>query len=444
MKITLIACVLSGLALVACKGNDAPKSEVAPKAAPLSAEETKIANWKTLALADAHGDTQIDQRIMTLQFVVQKNPKKMDPWVKLGQAWVEKARVTADPGFYLQADACADIALTIEENSKQAIGLKSLVALNQHKFAEAKTLAEQVLQIDPRDPMAYGSLADAAFELGDLDLAAQSAQQMMQIKPNLPSYSRVALLAWYFGRTADAKRVSALAIDAGRDPKDPEPGCWQLVQTAMYFWHEGDYEGASAGADQALQLFHDYPPALVLKARISLAQNDPKHAQTLLATAHKKSPLVETAWLLADAAELAGDAEAAKQAREMAERDGKKTDNLTLSRFWSNRNEHAEEALELVKEELKTRGGVAAKDAYAWALYRTGRIAEAKAAILEARKFGTPDARLLYHEGAIRMAAGEDKEGRALVQKALSQNPMFDVHAVPEARALLAQSRSKS
>lgn len=409
-----------------------------PSAKPVSSADAQVAKWKVLALADSHGNVQLDQRILGLRGVAEKNPKKPEAWVKLGEAWVQKARVTADPGFYLHADACADIALSMEPKDKLALGLKSLVALNQHKFAEAKEIAEKILKESPEHPLAYGSLSDAALELGDYELASQSAQKMMDIKPNLPSYSRVANLAWLYGRVADAKRVSALAIDAGRDPTDPEPQAWQLVQTANYFWHEGDYDGAAAGVEQALKIFKEYPPALVVQAKVALAKNDAKEAARLLRDAHKKSPLVETAWLLSEAEEAAGDAEGAAKARAAAEKDGKQSDPMTLSRFWSSRNEHKEEALALIQEELKTRGGVTAKDALAWALYRNGKMTEAKAAMAEATKFGTPDARLRYHEGAIKIATGEEKEGRALIEKALKQNPAFDVRAVKEAKALLA------
>jgi tetratricopeptide (TPR) repeat protein len=398
-----------------------------------------MATWKALAHADAHGNKEIDSRIDALRIVTTKNPKKADPWINLGNAWIQKARASYDPGYYLNAEACADICLSMDENDKLALGLKSVVALNQHRFAEAKRIAGRILELDSEQPLAYGSLCDAAFELGDLELAAKSAQRMLDIKPNLPSYSRVAMLAWYYGKTADTKRLSALAIDAGRDPKDPEPQAWQLVQTALYFWHEGDYEGADAGCDQALVLVAEYPPALVCKARVALAKDDPKRAAGYLRSAHQHSPLVETAWLLSEAEEAAGDAAAAAKAREAAEKDGKKTDPLTLSRFWSTRNEHTDEALALVEEELKTRGGVMTKDAHAWALYRAGKIPEAKVAIAEATKYGTPDARLYYHAGAIRMAAGETKEGRALVEKALKLKPAFDVRAAKEARALLAK-----
>ena len=57
--------------------------------------------------------------------------------------------------------------------------------------------------------------------------------------------------------------------------------------------------------------------------------------------------------------------------------------------------------------------------------------------ITRARRLGTPDARIMFHEGAIRLAAGEREQGAGLIKAALAKNPAFDVSGVREAKALL-------
>ena len=44
----------------------------------------------------------------------------------------------------------------------------------------------------------------------------------------------------------------------------------------------------------------------------------------------------------------------------------------------------------------------------------------------------------MYHEGAIRIAAGEVAAGKKLVEDALKKNPAFDISGAAEAKALLA------
>ena len=342
-----------------------------------------------------------------------------------------------DPGFYLNADACADVVLQEDPGSTVALDLKSLVQLNDHRFEDAKKTAERVVASRPDDAMAHGSLSDALLEMGLYEDATAHAQAMIDLKPNLPSYSRASHLQWLHGDVAGAKQTVRLAIDAGRDRKDPEPRAWVLTQAAMIFWHEGDFDGADAGFDVALQWLGEFPPALVGKGRVAMAKGESKRAAEYFQRAHTQSPLVETAWLLGDARAAAGDDKGAAEAYAKVRAEGRRTDPRTLSLFLSARGEDAELALSLADEEYKVRKDILTEDARAWALYRGGKIAEAKRSIERARRLGTPDARLMFHEGAIKIAAGDKAAGRRLVEKALATNAAFDARGVEEAKKLL-------
>ena len=87
----------------------------------------------------------------------------------------------------------------------------------------------------------------------------------------------------------------------------------------------------------------------------------------------------------------------------------------------------------------KTRGDIYTRDTLAWALHSAGRSAEARPLAESAIALGTHDARLLYHAGAIKLAAGDAEGGRALLRKALALNPKFDIGGAGEAAHLLAQ-----
>jgi tetratricopeptide (TPR) repeat protein len=415
------------------KGASADGNKPAPKQ-----EDVRMDRLKALALADAPGSSEADKNLAILRIAATKNPRKVDLWINIGRAWITKARAAFDPGFYLHADAAADIALAIEPDQKQALGLKTLVLLNQHRFADARSLSERIVKDHPEEALAHGSLSDALLEMGEIDRAAYAAQRMLDIKPNLSSYGRAAYLAWVKGETAHAKDLARLAIDSGGG-KDMEPLAWQLGETAKMFWHEGDYAGADAGYDAALAAFPEYPHALAGKGRCALARGDAKAAVGFLRRAYEKSPLVETGWAFADAQELAGEDAAATRAK--VEADGRAHDRRTLAAYWTTKNVHAEEALALAREEMSARPGIYTRDALAWALYRTGAFSEAKTQIDEATKHGTKDARLLYHAGAIAIANGRGTEGRALVKRALALNPKFDPFAAAEATALLAKAK---
>ena len=321
----------------------------------------------------------------------------------------------------MNADACADIALERVPDHKMALDLKGLVLLNGHRFEDARALAERVVAAHPEDPMAYGTLSDAFLELGRYDEATAAAQRMVDLKPNLPSYSRASYLQWLRGDVVGAKQTARSAIDAGRDTRDPEPRSWVLVQAAMIFLGEGDVDGADAGFDKALEKAPEFAPALVGKGRVAMAKKDYARAAELFSRAHTSSPLVETAWLLGDARAKAGDDKGAAEAYAIVERDGKRTDPRTLSLFLSTKDRSPEEALRLAREEYEARKDVVTEDALAWALFRAGKIKEAKASITRARRLGTKDARLMYHHGAILVASGSASIGADNLVLSISQ-----------------------
>jgi tetratricopeptide (TPR) repeat protein len=450
LTVALVA-ALSISAAAGCSDRSSAKGEPAAigaaatartgPAAPAVDPDASLPANQRLALNASGGTTQSDKSVGEAQKVVRENRAKDDLWIMLGRAWVRKARESADPGFYLNADACAQVVLERSPDRKLALDLRGLVLLNAHKFDEARALAVQVTSRHPEDPMAWGTLSDAYLEMGRYDEATDAAQIMVDLKPNLPSYSRASHLQWLRGDVVSAKETVRRALDAGRAGKsDPEPGAWAFVQAASVFWHEGDFEGADAGFDKALDRIADYAPANVGKGRVAMAKGDHRRAAELFERAWKVSPLVETAWLLGDAREAMGDKAGAVAAYALVEREGRRTDPRTVSLFLSTKGRSAaevEEALKLAREEYEVRKDITSEDALAWAYYRTGHIAEAKASILKARRLGTPDARLMFHEGAIRIAAGDTKLGKKLVADALKRNPAFDATGVKEATALL-------
>ena len=405
------------------------------QAAPVVTEP--LSGLRQLALQEVTGDSALDKRLAQLESAVKSNPQKLDSWILLGRAWVQKARQASDSGYYRNANACADIALDLKPDSSLALNLKGMVLMNDHRFKEARALAEKILARDSDDVMALGTLADALLELGDIEAALEATQRMVDLKPNLPSYARASYLRWLQGDNRAAVQIIRHAIDAGGDSKDREPLAWVLVEAAKLFHHQGDYAGAIAGYDQALTVFPDYAPAMAWKARALLSLDRAEEARVLAAKSYQEYALAETAWLWGDAAAAVGNQEEAAAAYEKVVKLGRQGEKRALALFWSTRNEETAQAIELAKQELASRGDVYTWDAYAWALYRAGRIDEAKEAIAKATRFGTQDARLMFHQGAILVAAGDAAQGKKKIGAALEMDPRFDLTGAAEARRML-------
>jgi predicted Zn-dependent protease len=65
------------------------------------------------------------------------------------------------------------------------------------------------------------------------------------------------------------------------------------------------------------------------------------------------------------------------------------------------------------------------QDALAWALYRNGKLSEAKTAMAEAMKLGTPEPMFYYHAQQIALALGEKQKAAEYAEKLKTLNPEF-------------------
>jgi tetratricopeptide (TPR) repeat protein len=423
---------LSGLvAVTACH-----RTPDAVERAPARDVSTEFAGARAICAATSPGSSAVDRALALGRDHATKAPDSVDVWLTLGADWVRKARETFDPGFYVNATACADAALSLSPENTMAENLRAFSQLNDHRFGAARDTASSVLARDGANVTAWGTLSDAELELGNVGEAERAGQRMLDLKPSLSSYARAAYLRWLHGDSSAAKRLGEAAVRAGLESPDREPLAWALVQVALVFWNEGDRAGAAAGFELALQNVPDYAPANVGKARVAMAEGRYAEAAVALEKAHAKAPLVETAWLLGDARRLAGDSTRAEATYAEVARDGRLHDRRTLALFFATRKTNLPEAVALARAEFGERPGLYSKDALAWALYRIGNLDEARLLADQAIAFGTPDARLYFHAGAIRLAQG-DPSGRALVRRALTMNPAFDIVEAEEARQLV-------
>lgn len=414
-----------------------PSTSSASSAATLSMSESRA-----LCLGPISGHSSVELAIQQAQATARRLPDHADHWVAVGRGWVRQARLSADPGFYVNVDACATEALQADHEFLPALELRSLVLMNNHQFESARALAEQILQRAPDSVIADGTLSDALLELGRYPDAARATQAQMNLHPGMAANARAAYLNWLNGDTRSAKLFIRDAL-LDRNAGDPEAAAWTFVEAGMIYWQQGDYDGADRIFAEALTWLPDYPAALVGRGRVALAKGDAAAAIANLAKAQQEHPLVETAWLLGDAYTLAGDSERARRAYRDAETQGRRGDKFTLGLFLASKNRDAGEAPRLLDEERRNRGGIYVDDACAWALYRAGRIDDARRMSAQATRLGTHDARLLYHAGAIAIAAGDQAHGRELLTQALALNPGFDLTGAAEARQLLAPAPAR-
>jgi len=68
---------------------------------------------------------------------------------------------------------------------------RSLCLAEKKRYAEAKADAEQCVKLEPSFVKGYHRLANAQFELGELDAAASTVREGLKKDPNMPDLSRL-------------------------------------------------------------------------------------------------------------------------------------------------------------------------------------------------------------------------------------------------------------
>ena len=358
-----------------------------------------------IALAPHKGNEAIDREIRGLQAGVRANPERTDTMKRLGWAFVAKARLSYDPGYYKIAEQCSLCIRLKNGEDPDALLLQGHILQSLHKFKEAEPIALKLVTIR-NDPVDYSLLGDVLMEQGRLNEAVAAYQKMIDLRPDLQSYTRVAHMRWLKGDLNGAIEVMRMAVTSG-SPRDPEPTAWAYTRLGIYELQAGDTERATETARLAGQFAENYAAALLLRGRILLAQGHPRDAIEFLERAAALTRLPEYEWTLADALREVGETQAAEAVERNLLRDGAMNDPRTFALYLATRGQQIQQAVQLAEDELHTRADIFTMDALAWALHADGRIAEAREYSTKALREGTQDARLFYHAGRVALAAGD-------------------------------------
>jgi tetratricopeptide (TPR) repeat protein len=210
----------------------------------------------------------------------------------------------------------------------------------------------------------------------------------------------------------------------------------------------GDYKKAEGHYNDALGDFANYAHAITSLARLRAVQGDLAGAiSTFEELARKHSDPIDAA-TLGDLYKLGGrDREAEKQYSNVEGWSQQSPLHTTLYNrhlvlFLADHDLKTSHAYTLAKKEYETRRDVYGADALAWAALKAGKLNEAQAAMKEALRLGTEDARLFYHAGMIARAAGDRSAATDFLRRAIKLNPHFDPWQSKVAREALAEASS--
>ena len=350
-------------------------------------------------------------------------------WVDLGDALIQKARETADASQYGRAEEAYRKALSLDARSTAALAGMAWVAGSRHEFEQSVEWAKKAIALDPDNSTSHGLLGDAALELGDYTAAFRSYQRMLDIRPDLSSYSRGAYLLYLTGDVRRATWLMQKAIDAGAPYA--ENTAWCKEQLALMLWHTGSLMAAEGVLERALESSRRNHHLLAAMGRVKASRRDFSTAIDYYRRAIAIAAEPEVVIALGDVYTAAGQPDQAEkqyallQAIHAENRANGVRDELLMARFHVNHDQQLGAALEQTEQLYRVRRNVFVADALAWSLYKNARYEEAKRMIHAALEHGTPDASFRFHAGMIYAKLGERQAAKRYLYEALSLNPGF-------------------
>jgi tetratricopeptide (TPR) repeat protein len=369
-------------------------------------------------------------------------------WTQLGNALMQKARETMDGSYYGRAERAFARAWEVDRtNAEAALGL-AWVHGGRHEFPASIAWARTVLALDPANAAAHGLLGDAAVETGDYAAARTHYRTMVDLRPDLSSYSRAAHLLHLTGDSRAAILVMQQAIASGGPYA--ENTAWCRAQLALMHLDVGNPLAADHVVQDALARTPHSAAVLVAAGRVRSARGDYDGAIAAYQRAAAVAPQHDIVVALGDLYRLQGrDPEAERQyalaeAIHALNRENGIRGDVQIAQFRCEHDRQLGDALRIAEAAFAETPNVAVADTLAWCYHKNGRPQEAKRLIAHALGQHTPNAAFLFHAGAIHAAAGERALAQRYLSQALSLNPSFHPVAAAQAVQLLAQLGSRA
>ena len=392
----------------------------------------------------APDNTPATRKVEQARKQIAAKPNDAQGFSDLALALARRARETADPAYYAEAQKAIDQAVTLAPESPEHEKAQIWVLLGQHEFSRALERARALNKRIPDDVLVYGFIVDAAVETGQYEEAERAAQWMLDLRPgNIPGLTRAAYLRELFGDLDGAVELMLSALQRIA-PQETEDRAWTLTQIAHLRLAAGKPGDAEEAARQALLLFPGYHYALGQMARIKLAQNLAAEAVDFERQRYQAAPHPENLYALAQALRRAGRSREARAAftefeqKALAESAGADNANHELTFYYTEVAKKPAQALAIAAREIARRRDVHTLDAYGWALFANGKTSEARQHLEAALAVGIRDAGMLYRAGAIAMKQKDRKSAARYLQQSLALAPGEEF--APAARRMLAQA----
>lgn len=366
-------------------------------------------------------------------------------WVavdELAAAYLQKVREAGDPSYYPKAETLLNSALQHDQSDSEAATLMGTLSLARHQFREALSWGQKAHTLAPYASRPLGIISDAQTQLGRYPEAVASLQQMVNLRPDLSSYSRVSYLRELSGDVPGAIDALKMAISAGGPV--PENLAYSEVLLGNLYFNAGKLTDAEAQYQRSIRDFPGYVHGIAGIASVRAAEKNYGEAAKLYQRAIDIYPVPQYVIALGDVFSASKNSKRAGETYGLAaaeqalfQANGVDLDQ-ELALFSADHQRNLPVALTAARRAMEDRPNVVTADTLAWTLYETGDYAGALEASRDAHRLGTLDALFFFHSGMIEAKLGMKGEARADLTKVLIINPYFSLIHGQEARQTLA------
>jgi tetratricopeptide (TPR) repeat protein len=407
----------------------------------LSRDDSRGASSPSAGSTQTRQDSRSTQaRILKLEQSVRQRPRDAEALVRLSGALLQGVRETGDVSAYDRADRIVARALRIDPSSAAAYAERGILRLARHEFRGALSDGRRARRLAPGLVAPLGVIADAEVELGRYDDAKRTLQRMVDLKPNLASYTRVSYYRELHGDLDGASVVLSLASSAGGEA--PENVAFVQSLLGNIELAQGRPQRARRAFRTALAKLPRYAPAEAGLARLDIAAGRLEPAIARLRRVVDRLPSQEYVVSLGEAQIAAGHVAEGRRTLELVRAGqrlqaaaGVNTD-AELAIFEADYGDPAR-AVKLARAAWGNAPSVRSADALGWALTRAGRAREGLRYARRALRLGSRDASFLYHAGMNARAAGRKADAQRFLRNALAADPGFSpVHASTARRVL--------
>lgn len=378
----------------------------------------------------------LQQEVMFYQTKVKQQPDSGLELAALASAYWKLGRATGAERWLPLAEKTAKQSLTVLPfHNAGARLIVAQVAQARHDFAQAQTIANEVLKTQPNNSEARSILITTAIATGQLENAESQVQQLVQDFPNLNNLTLQALLEDAQGKTsaADTFRLAIQMEEEG------ETGGAALARVLLgrHYYHRGDLAQAAKLYQEALNGAPGYPIALLSMAALETRQGNyqvaDRYYQKLLAEAPEGAYVYDHKIISGQARllRLQGKSNLAllNQIVEMVSSDTnafghrRELAHVLLER---RQGSDIQDALALMETEVKNRQDALTLAVYAEALTASGKLQEASQVWQRVLRSGVKNPGMYWAAAQVAEQLGDMNMAKGYRSQALAIDPSYN------------------